>query len=408
MRLTRPALANLALPPGRSELIVFDEALPGFGVRLRAGGKRVWIAQYRMGQKQRRVTIGSVETLDPDQARRAAKSILAKVHLGSDPQVAKSEAKARAHVTLGAMIEPYLEFASKRLKPRTLIETRRYLRTAWKPLHGLAIEKITRRTIALQLSELALANGPIAANRARIALSSFFTWAMREGLADTNPVVGTNRPTEERSRDRVLTNDELARIWAACRDDDYGRIVRLLILTGQRREEVGGMAWDELDLQRACWSIPRDRTKNSLPHEVPLSKAAIEVLQDCPRREGRQLVFGEAGGPFQGWSKAKAALDRRIKESGSQIPAWRLHDIRRTVATRIAEMSTLPHVVEAVLNHISGHKAGVAGIYNRASYAKEKREALDRWADYLLGLNMKQLSTFQSVGSMRTNAFVAS
>jgi hypothetical protein len=125
VRLTRPALANLALPPGRSELIVFDDTLPGFGVRLRAGGKRVWIAQYRMGQKQRRVTIGSVETLDPDQARRAAKSILAKVHLGSDPQAAKSEAKARAHLTLGAMIEPYLEFASRRLKPRTFVETSR-------------------------------------------------------------------------------------------------------------------------------------------------------------------------------------------------------------------------------------------------------------------------------------------
>jgi integrase len=383
VRLTRPALANLALPPGRSELIVFDDTLPGFGVRIRAGGKRVWIAQYRMGQKQRRVTIGSLETLDPDQARKEAKSILAKVHLGSDPQAAKTQAKDRAHLTLGAMIEPYFEFASRRLKPRTFVETSRYLRTSWKPLHSLAIEKITRRTIALQLSELATANGPIAANRARIALSSFFTWAMREGLADTNPVVGTNRPSEERSRDRVLSDDELARIWTACLDDDYGRIVRILILTGQRREEAGGMAWGELDLQQACWSIPRDRTKNSLPHDVPLSETAIDVLQSCLRREGRQLVFGEAGGPFQGWSKAKAALDRRILESGLRIRPWRLHDIRRTVATRIAELGTLPHVVEAVLNHISGHKAGVAGVYNRASYTMEKRQALDKWAAYI-------------------------
>jgi integrase len=284
------------------------------------------------------------------------------------------------------MIEPYLEFACRRLKARTFVETSRYLRTSWKPLHSLAIEKITRRTIALQLSELATGNGPIAANRARIALSSFFTWAMREGLADINPVVGTNRPTEERSRDRVLSDDELTRIWAACRDDDYGRIVRILILTGQRREEVGGMAWSELDLQQGCWNLPRDRTKNSLPHDVPLTKAVIGVLQSCPQREGRQLVFGEAGGPFQGWSKAKAALDKRILESGLQHSPWRLHDIRRTVATRMAEMGILPHVVEAVLNHISGHKAGVAGIYNRASYAAEKRHALDAWAAYVRNL----------------------
>jgi integrase len=266
------------------------------------------------------------------------------------------------------------------------VETSRYLRTSWKPLHGLAIEKITRRTVALQLAELALANGPIAANRARIALSSFFTWAMREGLADINPVIGTNRPTEERSRDRVLSDDELARIWTACRDDDYGWIVRLLILTGHRREEVGGMAWPELDLQRACWSIPRERTKNGLPHEVPLSEAAIKILQNQPRQEGRQLVFGEAEGSFQGWSKAKAALDKRIRTSGPPLAAWRLHDIRRTVATRLAEMGILPHVIAAVLNHISGHKAGVAGIYNRATYAKEKREALNAWAEHMAEL----------------------
>jgi integrase len=288
-------------------------------------------------------------------------------------------------------VEPYLEFASRRLKPRTLKESRRYLRTAWRPLHGLAIEKINRRTIALQLAELALASGPIAANRARIALSSFFTWALREGLADTNPVVGTNRPTEERSRDRVLSDEELARIWAACRDDDYGRIVRLLILTGQRREEVGGIAWSEVDLQRAYWSIPRERTKNSLPHDVPLSKAAIEVLQSQPRREGRQLVFGEAGGSFQGWSKAKVALDKRVLEGGSPLSPWRLHDIRRTVTTRMADMGILPHVVEAVLNHVSGHKAGVAGVYNRATYAKEKRDALNLWANYLLRLASEAL-----------------
>jgi integrase len=379
MRLTRPALASLAIPPGRSELIVFDDTLPGFGVRLRAGGKRVWIAQYRMGQKQRRVTIGSVEALDPDEARRAAKSILAKAHLGNDPQAAKVEAKTRAHHTLGATVGPYLDFAVRRLKPRSFVETSRYLRTSWKPLHSLAIEKINRRTVALQLAELALANGPIAANRARIALSSFYTWAMREGLADTNPVVGTNRPTEERSRDRVLTDEELVQIWGACRDNDYGWIVRLLILTGQRREEVGGMAWSELDLAQRRWSIPRDRTKNGQPHEVALSDAAVAILKSVRHRAGRQLVFGEAGGSFQGWSKAKTALDRRIRNNGAQLSSWRLHDIRRTVATRMVETGTPPYVVEAILNHISGHKAGVAGIYNRATYAIEKRRALEQW-----------------------------
>jgi integrase len=140
------------------------------------------------------------------------------------------------------------------------------------------------------------------------------------------------------------------------------------------------MSWDELDLHQGVWRIPRDRTKNGLPHEVPLSEIAIAILDDQPRRGGKQLVFGEGEGSFQGWSKAKAALDRRILLAGAQLLPWRLHDLRRTVATGMAELGTLPHVVEAVLNHISGHKAGVAGIYNRATYFQERREALRQWA----------------------------
>ncbi len=143
------------------------------------------------------------------------------------------------------------------------------------------------------------------------------------------------------------------------------------------------MAWNELDLAQRRWSIPRGRTKNGQPHEVPLSDAAVSILAGVPRRLGRQLLFGEAGGPFQGWSKAKASLDSRIAHAGEPVLSWHLHDIRRTVATRMAEIGVLPHVVEAVLNHISGHKAGVAGIYNRAIYSSEKNQALALWAECL-------------------------
>jgi integrase len=169
--------------------------------------------------------------------------------------------------------------------------------------------------------------------------------------------------------------------------DDYGRIVRLLILTGQRREEVGGMTGAELDLVRARWSIPRERTKNGLPHEVPLSPAAVSILRAIPSGLVAAQLFGEGRGTFQGWSNAKAALDRRIVQSGILIAPWRLHDLRRTVATRMAELGILPHVGEAVLNHISGHKAGVAGIYNKALYSVEKRQALERWAEHLEGVS---------------------
>ena len=160
------------------------------------------------------------------------------------------------------MVEHYIEF-TKRLKPRSFREIERYLRSSWKPLHRLALDRIDRRTVALQLSGLAEQNGPIAANRTRITLSAFFTWAMKEGLAEVNPVVGTHRSTDERSRDRVLTDGELAHIWSACSEDGFARVVRLLILTGQRHEEVGGMLSPEVDLVRRVWRIARERTKTA-------------------------------------------------------------------------------------------------------------------------------------------------
>src|SRR5215217_7351514 len=306
MRLTRPNVTRLAFPPGKSELIVFNEALPGFGVRVRLGGKRTWIAQYRLGSKQRRVTLGTTDTVDCEEARRRAKSVLAAVHLGDDPQARRAEARARASTTLGAVVANYVDrFAAERLRPKTLAETRRYLNVGWKPLHGLGLNHIDRRAVAVRLVEIARENGPIAANRARVALSAFFNWAMREGLSDANPVIGTNRAADERSRDRVLNDDELAAIWSACQDDDYGRIVRLLILTGQRREEVGGMNWSELDLGREVWSIPGERTKNGRPHEVPLPGAATDLLGSVSLALRRGFLFGEAEGSFKGWSKAK-------------------------------------------------------------------------------------------------------
>lgn len=384
MRLTKPNIAKLKLPLGKSEAIVFDDALPGFGIRIRAGGKRVWIAQYRVGRQQRRVTIGNVETLNPDKAREEARSILAKVHLGSDPQTEKAESRARASVTLGAVAKRYLdEYARPGLKPRSYEEVERHLTRHWSPLRELPIHKIQRANVAGRLAEIAKESGPFASNRARASLSALFSWAMGEGLVDLNPVTGTNKATEEVSRDHVISNFELAAIWRACRDDDYGRIVRLLILTGQRREEVGAMAASEVTEAGRLWIIPRERTKNGLPHDVPLSDPALEILSSTPRREGRHLLFGEGKGGFQGWSKAKAKLDTRIVKAGAKVRPWRLHDIRRTVATGMAGLGTLPHVIEAVLNHVSGHKAGVAGVYNRATYAKEKCEALNAWAGHI-------------------------
>jgi len=388
MKLTKATVERLELPQGRSETIVFDEGLRGFGLRIRIGGKRTWIAQYRLGSKQRRVTLGTVETISADEARRRAKSALSKVHLGTDPQVEKAEARAQAAVTLGSVVDSYLaRHAEKRLKPGTFTDVARYLRRHWAPLSILPIGKISRANVAARLARIADESGSYAANRARAALSALYAWAIAEGLTDANPVVGTRKAVDEIARDRVLTDAELAAVWRNAGDADFGAIVRLLILTGQRREEVAAMTWDEVDLASATWRIGRDRTKNARTHDVPLAPQAVGLLRTVERRDGRALVFGSRNGPFSGWSKAKASLDARTSAAlGHALPPWRLHDVRRTVATRLADLGALPHVIEAVLNHVSGHKAGVAGVYNRSVYATEKRAALELWARQVTAL----------------------
>ncbi|SFT10995.1 Integrase [Methylobacterium sp. yr668] len=379
MRLTNQTAAAAQLPAGKDRLVVFDDDLPGFGLRVSAGGSRQWIVQYRnaIGQTKRE-TLGRVGLLSATDARRAASERLARAKLGEDPHAEKQLAKARALVTLGSKVNPYLEAAASRLRDSSLRDATRYMRVAWKPLHREPLHAVTRAKVAERLAEISKDSGPYAANRARATLSAFFAWLIGTGAAETNPVMGTIKTAQEEKRRRVLTPDEIKSVLKACRDDDFGSIVRLLLLTGQRREEVAGLTWAELDLVGGIWHLPGERTKNSLPHDVPLSRPALDILAKVQPISGRAYLFGDGAGAFSGFSKAKAALDKR-----SGVTDWRLHDLRRTVSTGMNERGVLPHVVEAVLNHISGSRAGVAGVYNHALYNPEKRAALDLWANYL-------------------------
>jgi len=387
MKLTKPNIERLTLARGKSEAIFFDDDMPGFGLRLREGGSRTFIVQYALGGRQRRMTIGAAKILDPKKARQTAGNLLAKVRLGHDPAADRAEARVRASdELLGDVVGRFLARQEGRLRPRSYVDAKRYLEQYSKPLHSLHLARINRATVAARLGKIADEHGPVSADRARAALSSFFRWAIGEGLCDMNPVIGTNKHFDgAKSRDRVLADRELALIWRALPDSDYGEIVKLLILTGQRREEIGALQWSEVDLEEPVITLPPARTKNGRPHEVPLSKLALEILKSRPARAGRDSIFGhrprsgnDRQSGFQGWSKSKAALDKQ-----ATISPWRLHDVRRTVATRMAELGVQPHVIEAVLNHISGHKAGVAGVYNRSSYAAEKRAALELWGKHV-------------------------
>jgi integrase len=383
MRLTAATIRTLTLPEGCDDKIYFDDSLAGFGLRLRATGAKTWLAQYAIAGRTRRVKIGPLELFDPGAAREEAKEILAAVHLGRDPALERERAKAAAAETVGACLKLYLgrRRNDPKLRQSSYGEMERHLDRNLKSLHSLPISKLDRRSIAIELSRLTEI-GPIQANRTRASLVKFLNWCAGEGFIDSNPAQFTNK-NPELARARVLSDVELAKIWRAlpAAGNDYGDIVRLLALMGQRKSEIGDLEWSEIDFDRATITLPPARTKNKRQHVIPLSTPAMAILRSRSQRNGRQLVFGKGQGGFAGWGECKERLDEAV-----QIPAWVLHDVRRTVSTGLGNIGIAPHIIEQVLNHQSGTKAGVSGVYNRSPYEPEKRQALDRWAEHLMAL----------------------
>jgi len=256
-----------------------------------------------------------------------------------------------------------------------------------KALHGLQLTAIVRRDVATVIAAVAESCGDPSSNRVRASLSSFFRWAMGEGLIDQNPVAGTNK-REEKKRTRVLSPDELRLVWTHAGDDRFGSILKLLALTGARADEIAALRWSEINGDLIV--LPPERVKGNRTHEIPLAAAAREIIEAQPKRTNadgtpRDLIFGGGQGGFSGWSNSKAKLEERIKAAtGKSLPHWTPHDLRRSFSTHANELGVLPHVVEACLGHVSGFRGGVAGTYNLALYRSEKRAALERWADCLL------------------------
>lgn len=379
--------------PRQGEAVYFDEGkdkvrVNGLALRIRESGSRSFVFFYRFAGRLKKYKIGDASTWTLDDARKEARKLRVEyLDRQMDPSAAKAmrvaDARAVSSLLFRTMKQDYINVRGADMKPRSHQECVRHLELHWKPFDSLALPDVTQAAVAAQLRTIAQKRGIVAANRARSTLSAMYAWAIGEGHATLNPVMGTNKQKGEKPRERVLSDAELAAIWRACPDNEYGRIVRLLMLTAQRREEIGSLRHSEIvspdDSTKALIALPGSRTKNGRPHDVPLSRAALGALACHPLQDNRDLVFGEREGGFSGWSKAKGALD-----NACGVKDWTLHDLRRTAATRMADLGVQPYVIEAVLNHVSGHKAGVAGIYNRSTYAAEKRAALDLWANHLM------------------------
>jgi integrase len=382
MKLTERNTAGLKLEAGKSDCIWWDDDVAGFGIRLRAGGSRNWIYRYRIGSKQRSLILGSAKSVPLSLARKNAIELEARVRLGGDPALDRQTAKLEADNTFGVLAHQYLEARKSEWRPGTYKEIERQLLKYAKSLHRLPISAVSQHNIASLLNTIAKEAGDVTANRLRGSLCSLFGWVIREGvrLPEGNVASYTNK-RQEKARDRVLSDTELKTIWNACADDEYGVILKLLILTAQRANEIAGLRWDEVHNEQIV--LPSERTKNKRPHVIPLSEPAKTILVAF-RRGDRTHVFGRIDTGFQGWHVAKKVLNSRI--IGKSLAHWTPHDLRRTAATRMAELGVQPHIIEAVLNHVSGHKGGVAGIYNRATYDKEKREALNLWAEHVTAI----------------------
>jgi integrase len=328
-------------------------------------------------------------------ARRGAAKAIREVQEGKDPGAAKVAQRGALRLNEPAVDRDLVssvveEFIRRAVRPhnRTAGETERifnsYVLPAW---GGRKVQAITRRDVLSLVDGIVDRGAPYAANRVFAAVRRFFNWTVERSILDLSPAAGMKPPGAEVKRDRVLTDNEIRLFWASTDQlrTPFRELYRLLLLTGQRRDEVAAMQWNEVE--GADWTIPAGRVKNADTHLVPLSDLALETLRSVPQISGGpSFVFTTTGrSPVSGFSRAKHRLDALMKaeSAGVELEPWRLHDLRRTCATGMARLRISPHVIEAVLNHRSGEISGVAAVYNRFGYLDEKRAALAAWERYV-------------------------
>lgn len=399
IRLTAAAVERLR-PPKTGQAEYFDELLPSFGMRISHSGTKAWIVMTRVHGKLVRVTLGRYPALKLAPARKRAQEVISLAAEGVDPRRVEEERQLKRQRdnqnTFGSLAEEFMaKHVEPNLRPSTAREYRRILfgkdTAKWR---NRPIGSITKPDVLDLLDGIDERGAKAASGLAMAYLRKFFNWCVEREIIHASPFDRVQRTRNLPSRDRVLTSDEMQLVWNAFEAEGrpFGTLFRLLLLTGQRRNEVAGMRWDELrelDTDQALWEIPSSRTKNRRVHLVPLTTQTIALIKALP--VSGPYVFSTNGEtPVSGFSKAKARVDHRISANAQQsktleISDWTLHDLRRTMVTVMnEELRVAPHVVEAVVNHLSGSaKAGVAGVYNRALYLDERLEALQRWNDWV-------------------------
>jgi integrase len=363
---------------------VWDAKLPGFGVRVSSAGTKSFVLLYRFRGRPQRLTLGRYPVLGLGEAREMAKEALNQVTRGIDPRQGK-EISSQSRL-FGDVADEFVRVhCAQRNRASTRKETARILQRDfvghWRRRD---VRDITRTDVLEVLDAIVERGSPSGANHALAAIRKCFNWCLERGLIETSPCMMIKSPAKAKARDRVLSDLDLVAIWKAGESIGYpaGIMLQLLVLTAQRRNEVASMRWQDLDLEAGLWTIPAEISKNGKPHLVPLSRMAMTRLALVPRLH-EVFVFparGRSETTFSGFSKLKSKTMQL-----SQVDGWTLHDLRRSAATLLARLGVAPHVVERVLNHMSGSFGGVAGVYNRFQYVPEMRDGLERLAGHIEG-----------------------
>jgi len=371
VRLTQAAVERLK-PPAQGRVVHWDKHLPGFGLRITEKGARTWVAMYRVSGKLVMETLAQFARVPKvNDARKLASGAMLRGLSGEHPTEAKKrrqhEAENAAASTFKAAAERYVQnYAKKNTRETTWREVERQLRVDVFPYWAnRPIKSITRHDVAKLLQRIEERGSPVQANRQRARLHTLFEWAARQDLIEANPVAKVDKVIKEKARDRVLTDDEIVAFWAACDrlGWPFGALYKLLLITAQRRSEVAGMTWDEIDLDKRLWTIPRERAKNDRAHTVHLSDLAVEIIESVPRQESPFLFTTNGERHVSGYSRSKATLDRCMGADD-----WILHDLRRTAATGMAGLNIPPHVVDKILNRSEERRVG--------------KECRSRWSPY--------------------------
>jgi integrase len=367
-------------PPSKGQADHFDRGYPGLALRCSYGGAKAFVYVYRLHGHQRRLTLGRWPGMSLAEAREAWRNAHKLVARGESP----ASARPAAADSFAAVAADWLK--RDQAGNRTVGEVRRSLERdvipAWR---DRLITTITRRDAAELIDTVADRGAPVMARRLHTHLHRLFRWSVGRGIIAANPMTDLPKPGAETERKRVLSEAELAAVWQAVQQLawPFGPAIALLVLTGARRDEIGSLRWSEIEDNAI--KLAGARTKNGEPHVIPLSAAAVDIIANTHRIASSGYVFTTMGEtPVSGWSKAKAMLDAAAaKHYGAALPAWRLHDLRRTLATGLQRLGFNLQVIEAVLGHIGGSRAGIVGVYQRHSFDSEKRTALEAWARHV-------------------------